>query len=87
MILEVKETPVAPIAGLKVRGVGGTSSLVKVAIPTFKFLLLSITVVPPIATGVVQRAMLMPVTTCALLMVLRTPTVRLLLSVFVPSGV
>ena len=48
MMLELKETPVAPILGLKVIGTGGTSSLVKVAIPTFKFLLLSITVVPPI---------------------------------------
>ena len=34
IILELKETPVAPIAGLKVRGVGGTSSLVAVRIPT-----------------------------------------------------
>jgi hypothetical protein len=48
MILEFKETPVAPIAGLKVIGTGGTSSLVKVAIPTFKFLLSSIALVPEI---------------------------------------
>jgi hypothetical protein len=48
MILESKETSVAPIAGLKVMGTGGTFRLVKVAIPTFKFLLSSITVVPEI---------------------------------------
>ena len=48
IILEFILTSVAPILGLKVMGTGGTSSLVKVAIPTFKFLLLSITVVPPI---------------------------------------
>ena len=48
IILELAVTPVAPIAGLNVIGIGGTSSLVKVAIPAFMFLLLSITVVPPI---------------------------------------
>ena len=36
MILELKETPVAPIAGLKVRGTGGTSSLVAVRTPTLR---------------------------------------------------
>jgi len=36
MILELKETPVAPIAGLKVRGTGGTSSLVTVRTPTLR---------------------------------------------------
>ena len=48
IILEFRLTLVAPILGLNVIGTGGTSSLVKVPIPTFKFLLLSITVVPPI---------------------------------------
>ena len=48
IILESKATSVTPIPGLNVMGTGGTSSLVKVAIPTLKFLLLSITVVPPI---------------------------------------
>jgi hypothetical protein len=48
MILESKETLVAPILGLKVIGTGGTFKAVKVAIPTFKFLLSSITVVPEI---------------------------------------
>ena len=48
IILELKETPVAPIAGLNTMGTGGTSTLVAVQIPPFAFLLLSITVVPPI---------------------------------------
>jgi hypothetical protein len=40
-------TAVAPFAGLKVNGDGGTSKSVKVPIPAFIFLLLSITVVAP----------------------------------------
>ena len=48
MILEFRLTSVAPIAGLKVMGIGGTFKAVKVPIPAFTFLLLSITVVPPI---------------------------------------
>ena len=36
MILELKPTLVAPIAGLKVRGTGGTSSLVAVITPTLR---------------------------------------------------
>ena len=48
IILDATATLVAPTPGLNVTGIGGTSSLVKVAIPTLKFLLLSITVVPPI---------------------------------------
>jgi hypothetical protein len=46
MILELVEIPVEPIAGLKVMGTGGTFIPVKVAMPTFAFLLSSITVVP-----------------------------------------
>jgi hypothetical protein len=48
IILELKPTLVAPIAGLKIIGTGGISTLVAVQIPPFAFLLLSITVVPPI---------------------------------------
>jgi hypothetical protein len=48
IILELKETPVAPIAGLNVIGTGGTFIEVAVQIPPFAFLLLSITVVPEI---------------------------------------
>ena len=48
IILDATATLVAPSAGLNVMGISGTSSPVKVAIPTFKFLLLSITVVSPI---------------------------------------
>ena len=48
IILELKPTLVAPIAGLKIIGTGETSTLVAVQIPPFTFLLLSITVVPPI---------------------------------------
>ena len=48
IILDARATLVAPIAGLNVIGVGGTSSLVKVAIPAFMSLLLLITVVPEI---------------------------------------
>jgi hypothetical protein len=48
MILEFRLTLVAPIAGLKVIGTGGTFRLVAVQIPPFTFLLLSITVVPEI---------------------------------------
>jgi hypothetical protein len=52
MILESKETPVAPIAGLKVMGTGGTLILVAVQIPPFAFLLSSITVVPEILIAI-----------------------------------
>ena len=48
MILEFRLTLVAPIAGLNVIGTGGTFIEVAVQIPPFAFLLLSITVVPPI---------------------------------------
>jgi len=45
------------------------------------------TLTPPLATGVVQRAVLITLPSCALIMVMRAASVRLSLTVFVPSGV
>jgi hypothetical protein len=51
-ILEACDTPVAPIAGLKVIGLGGTFILVNVAMPAFILPVVSILPVVPIPTPV-----------------------------------
>jgi hypothetical protein len=92
MILELKETLVAPIAGLKVIGTGGTSSLVKVAIPAlmlpvvFTFPLVPIpTPVSPLPLPTKEVAVITPVTlTPEELNVSPVPT---LIRLFVPSKV
>lgn len=51
-ILDARATSVTPIPGLKVMGIGGTSSLVAVIIPARTFLLSSITVVSEILIAI-----------------------------------
>ena len=44
-------------------------------------------VTPPLATGVVQSAMLIPLAACTLILVVRIPAISQILFVSVPSGV
>ena len=44
-------------------------------------------VTPPLATGVVQRVLLLTLAPCAFVLVVRAPTARITRTVFVPSGV
>ena len=91
MILEFILTPVAPILGLNVIGTGGTSSLVKVAIPAlmlpvvFTFPLVPIpTPVSPLPLPTNEVAVITPATIPEELNVRPVPT---LIRLFVPSKV